>query len=337
MTINLPDIWDAKSEPKPPDDVENIFDNYITQVREELEKLIAEKQPDKKPGTAASLVAELQLVLQDVGTQVAQAHKGTSREHLRIADQLRNFARNLRSWCSVIVTASGDAAANTRARFSDYGAWATHYSMVRMTITTFFVGISWGIVSLKWNDYADELRSAAKVVWGLAGIFLLIFTGLLSYSLYRQKKCKSLLPSLESTSGRNTGFLRRFFGGFIGTWSPVVFYACLTWGFWVLLDHWAQNRNKTPITWTAIVSNSALDKDKRIATATSVDFTPWVQKFDKLAGALERIKEGLTEVDKDVKKLTPTITSTPTATPGRESDRRQHRKSRRARPRSTTQ
>ena len=325
MTINLPDIWDANGEPKPQDAVEDIFDNYIKEVRQELEKLIAEKQPDKKPVVAASLVAQLQVLLQDVGPQIARAQKGSSPEHFRIADQLRNFAGNLRSWCSVIVTASGDAAANTRARFSDYGAWATHYSMVRMTITTFFVGISWGIVSFKWNDYADELRWAAKVVWGLAGIFLLIFTSLLSYSLYRQKKYKGLLPSLESTSGRSSGFFRRFFGGFFATWSPVVFYAFLTWGFWVLLNHWAENRNKTPINWTAIVSNSAVDKDKRIARANSVDFAAWDQKVDKMAGALERIKDDLDRVNVAMEKLT--AIPKPTATPKPEGRRTRHSRS----------
>jgi hypothetical protein len=326
MTINLPDIWNAKSEPKPRHDVEKIFDNYITQVRQELEKLIAEKQPDKKPGNAASLVAELQLVLQDVGTQVAQAHKGTSAEHFRIADQLRNFAGALRSWCSVIVTSSGDAATNTRSRFADAGAWAMHYSTVRMTISTFFITTTWAVISLRWDDYSPELLQAALVVWLFAGAFLFVFTGLTHRAASRQQEYKSYLPALDGSSPPKG--LKRSVVFWI--WAPVGMYLIGSAGFGWLLCVWSGRPHKPPITWTAVVNESSIKKQEDEAGLQTVKLSDWGAKVDGIANSLDQIRLKLAEP-------MPTITPTPTIAPKGEIRRmRQARKHARSRSPAST-
>jgi hypothetical protein len=164
---------------------------------------------------------------------------------------------------------------------------------------------------------------AALTVWGLAGIFLFIFTCLLSYTLSRQKKYKRLLPTLEPESGRTTHWSRSLAAGFFGTWSPAAFYLILTYGFWVLLDHWAENRNKTAVSWTAIVSNSAIDKEKRTATANSLDFSSWEQQLGQLTSSVGEIKDDLNRLNVTMEKLT-AVTPTPTLK-GKDFRRRRYR------------
>jgi uncharacterized integral membrane protein len=75
---------------------------------------------------------------------------------------------------------------NRRTRFQEYGNWARHYSTVRMTVTTFLVSLSVGILSFKWdpNDGppADLFINLSGGVWIVALCLFLIFT----HHTYRQ-------------------------------------------------------------------------------------------------------------------------------------------------------
>jgi hypothetical protein len=313
LTLDLDHIWSG-SEPASKDTVDDLFDSYLSEVRQQLETVIG-KRCDERPKAATDLVAEIQQHLEDIRAQISKARNGAMPDHRRLEEQLQDFADSLRSWCGVIATVSGEAAANTKARFSDFGAWATHYSIVRMTISTFFVGISWGIVSLKWGEYSPDLSRAALLVWSLAGVFLAVFTALQARAVARQRAYASLLPTLEGP--RAEGFLRTIWKtikelrkGFWGLWSPVLIYIGLTFGFFHLLEQWFQARTKTSVTWTAIVSNSSIEKEKRVANANSVDFAPWGHRMDQVSNSLGKIAADLDRIDVSLQKL-----SSPTPTP----------------------
>ena len=321
MNIDLNEIWAADGMPKSAGEVEDVFDPYLSQLREQLQRLLAQKSDDK-PGVAASLVAEVQQVLSKVRTHTATATKRGSPEDARIADQLRKFAEKLNSWCSVIVTASGDAATNTRSRFADAGAWATHYSTVRMTITTFFVTTTWAIISLKWDAYSRDLWWAALIVWIFAGAFLLVFTGLTQHASSQQQEYKSYLPALDGRAPPKR--LKRSVKFWI--WAPVILYAFASGGFGWLLYAWIDRAPKTAITWAALVNESSLKKQEDAAGLQSVRLSDWGAKIDALGCSVDQIRLKLSQP-------APTITPnpTPTATPKPSVHRRHgHRKGRRS-------
>lgn len=54
------------------------------------------------------------------------------------------------------------------------GEWARHYSTVRMTVTTFLVTLSAGILSFRWGSWG--FAGLAAVVWGVACLFFCLFT-----------------------------------------------------------------------------------------------------------------------------------------------------------------
>jgi hypothetical protein len=207
-----------------------------------------------------------------------------------IVDRLKRFTEDLHIWRSMILNlVTQDASANARARFADAGAWAIHFSMVRMTITTFFIAAAWGVVSVKWNEFSPTLCFAAFGVWALAGFFLIFFTkGTLQKSKV-QKECLFELPTGNHQPKSAT--LKPEIEEQIRL--PIKAYWGATAGFVVLLILWAMHGRQTPVAWTAIATKSSIANQEHKATVESVDFSAWEDKVKRLADSLDEIKRKL--------------------------------------------
>jgi|GEM_PF-5701661 len=127
---------------------------------------------------------------------------------------------------------------NVRALFSDAGQWAVHFSTVRMTLSTFFIGLSWTVVSLKWDNFSFPLYYGAIAIWVITGLFLILFTVQTHKFSAQQKKFKALMPTPGFESPRDTTIfgLRRL--TCLGIWLPVLAFAFASWGYWELLKAW---------------------------------------------------------------------------------------------------
>jgi magnesium-transporting ATPase (P-type) len=79
---------------------------------------------------------------------------------------------------------SGEEAmlANRRVRYQETGQWARHYSTVRMTVTTFLLGLSVSIVTFGWQYWDEKPRGSsvetAAALWLLAVSLFTVFTRL---------------------------------------------------------------------------------------------------------------------------------------------------------------
>ena len=154
-------------------------------VRDELQKRINEITSEvgnllktatsQQTSQAIERAGELNALLESARQARENAEKSERQEV--VVDALRQFESELRMWRTIALNLSGsEAFNNARARFSDAGGWAVHFSIVRMTVSTFFITAAWGLVSIKWNEYSRPLALAALCIWGLAGFFLFIFT-----------------------------------------------------------------------------------------------------------------------------------------------------------------
>jgi hypothetical protein len=63
-----------------------------------------------------------------------------------------------------------------QALLADASSWAQHYSVVRMTVTTFLLGLSIGILTTKWEELTLLLWLVIGGLWPLALALFVIFT-----------------------------------------------------------------------------------------------------------------------------------------------------------------
>lgn len=88
---------------------------------------------------------------------------------------------------------------NRRSRFTEHGNWARHYSTVRMTVTTFLVSLSIGILSFKWEPAKGrpdlKFIDLAAGVWVAALFLFLIFTHYTYREMANARRLRRLLPS----------------------------------------------------------------------------------------------------------------------------------------------
>jgi hypothetical protein len=81
---------------------------------------------------------------------------------------------------------------NRRVRFQDSGDWGRHYSTVRMTVTTFLVGLSLGIISFKWENLklppAAMFVGLSTLIWISAVALFIAFTWLTYHEMARARK-----------------------------------------------------------------------------------------------------------------------------------------------------
>lgn len=90
-----------------------------------------------------------------------------------------------------------DQQVNLRTRFQENGNWARHYSTVRMTTTTFLVGVSLGILSFRWPATAHPripFIALSGIVWMLAVALFLVFTRLTYREMESARRKRNLLP-----------------------------------------------------------------------------------------------------------------------------------------------
>lgn len=80
---------------------------------------------------------------------------------------------------------------NVLARFQDNGAWAVHYSTVRMTVSTFTIATCLGIMAFKWSAPEPVLFWSAVGFWS-AGITIFYSFSYLTMKMMRKQAVKRL-------------------------------------------------------------------------------------------------------------------------------------------------
>ncbi len=100
---------------------------------------------------------------------------------------------------SLITGGTTEHILNRRGRFAEHGNWARHYSTVRMTVTTFLVSLSIGILSFKWEPTKGQPNlkfiDLAAGVWVAALFLFLIFTHHTYREMANARRLRRLLPS----------------------------------------------------------------------------------------------------------------------------------------------
>jgi hypothetical protein len=92
-------------------------------------------------------------------------------------------------WIAWPVSTEGvDTRSVLAAEYSDHGAWARHYSTVRMTIGTFFLTAATGIIYLRWDDPEPGTAILAGIVFATGALVFLRFTWLTFKEMNRQRK-----------------------------------------------------------------------------------------------------------------------------------------------------
>jgi hypothetical protein len=92
-------------------------------------------------------------------------------------------------WTGWPVDAAGADTRNVLAdEYKEHGAWARHYSSVRMTLGTFFLSAATGVIYLRWDK--PELRTAvlAAVILFIGVILFLGFSWLTFRAMNRQRR-----------------------------------------------------------------------------------------------------------------------------------------------------
>lgn len=122
-------------------------------------------------------------------------------EFKRAHDQL---ARRL---AALETSGSAEQIENRRVRLQDNGEWARHYSAVRMTVTTFLVSLSLGILSFKWEPSAPanvEFIALSGVIWMVAVLLFLVFTRLTYQEMERARLKRKELPDGSAADGNGS-------------------------------------------------------------------------------------------------------------------------------------
>ena len=287
------------------------LDRHIAEVRDDLTSILSNTSYSKSTRTekALKLVEQLQKLLTDAEKVRANAWNkrsdptsGNQDEWERFATQLDKFAQELRHWrVAIAASLTDDLVQNARVRFADAGSWSTHFSAVRMTMTTFFVTAAWGLVTLKWNEYNPALCLATLALWGFAAVFLVIFTSATAKKAGSQARYGAEIPTpgRPNPEGRLTRKQRRQI-----RW-PVWAFGFASLAFYVLLHYWAAQGSKSPVPWYSIIAEAAPSQDDR-------DKGPSIRR---LANSVEKIDAQLTQLSASIKNPTPSIAPSPTATP----------------------
>jgi hypothetical protein len=263
---------DEQSPPPPPPLPPPSEASRIVFLKREAEDLKAESQSLIKDDQAESKDAVKSLLkFADILGQAKEAKTTTTDKNSR--QELKELIADLKNWQTLLISSfSGEAVNNARARYSDAGSWAIHFSIVRMTVSTFLITAAWGIVSVKWEEYSATLWYAAWAVWILAGFFLFVFTRATYLRSRAQKRWQTLLhtsqgdksKSTERGFGRPTKAWRKFVSFFRvkqpglpeispsnrrNVWMPFWMYLLATFGFGALLQAWAHHTPPVKITW----------------------------------------------------------------------------------------
>jgi hypothetical protein len=288
----------ASKKPKEPGAVETEFEAIVADVRRGLEELEGTVSGEKAWELFAGL-GKLLNAVEEQQTKVAKSLKAaeseTRADFERLQRQLAGLHEDIRHWRMLIIAVIGGANENARTQFNSAGQWAMHYSVVRMTITTFLIGISWGVISFKWDDYSDDLKWTAWAVWALAGLFLGLFTWATLKETEKQKRIKNLIPTIRPSEHRELSKQTRMF-----IWFPCWVFAILTLPFGLLLNKWETHAIKKPVELFTIVEPAnppQLEVTNKIQGSEisfkSLDFSQSATNIQLLIDELEKIQSAI--------------------------------------------
>ncbi|MGH7938559.1 MAG: hypothetical protein ACRD5Z_02205, partial [Bryobacteraceae bacterium] len=96
-----------------------------------------------------------------------------------------------------------DMAQNCRARYQENGSWARHYSTVRVTVATFLVPVSLGILAFSWKPPQHPpliFVALSGVMWSIAVILFLSFTRQTYGEMERAREKRTRMPDRAGDS-----------------------------------------------------------------------------------------------------------------------------------------
>jgi hypothetical protein len=96
-----------------------------------------------------------------------------------------------------------DLAQNCRTRYQENGSWARHYSTVRMTVATFLVPVSIGILAFNWKPPLHppiSFVALSGVLWSIAVVLFLTFTRLTYGEMEKAREKRARLPDRSQAS-----------------------------------------------------------------------------------------------------------------------------------------
>lgn len=208
---------------------------------------------------------------------------------------------------------AGDALIeNRRTRFSDAGGWAIHFSIVRMTVSTFLITAAWGLVSVKWDEYSRPLALAALCIWGLAGFFLFIFTKATYDRSAKQKEWQTELPTCRQGKPHSTQTTLSA-KTWRSIWMPFWTYLAVSILYLCLLDAWAQHGGDPYVTWPALLKSE-------IRSAKQKPMDQLIHSVDEINASMKNLATSLTTIEATIKATgdggfsRPIVTPTPTLT-----------------------
>jgi len=126
--------------------------------------------------------------------------------------------------------------------YADRGNWARHYSVVRMTLGTFFITAATGLITLRWDRPQREIALTAGALFLLGVLLFLYFSALTFHEMNKQREiADSWLQKLGFHATPAPGvappkpkFWTRLKRGLLGRWVTgsvlaVIFLVAFTW------------------------------------------------------------------------------------------------------------
>jgi hypothetical protein len=136
-------------------------------------------------------------------------------------------------WTSWPTDPNGEDTRNVLAEeYKDHGAWARHYSTVRMTLGTFFLGAAIGIIYLRWDKPESRTAGLAGIILGIGILLFLRFSWLTFNEMNQQRKIVEAYRTALLKSEHTLEPLPQF-------WKWDAAYLCLIFAFlFVAFELW---------------------------------------------------------------------------------------------------
>ncbi len=180
----------------PPTDPKDL---RIAELSEQLDRKVAEiaardvtlgqQHQELAARTAAIGDKDRELAARDAAAAQAGREIEACRDLLRKRDQEMIEQRSLTAKAEADLNALKQSREQLRAAYAEAGAWARHFSTVRMTVTPFLIGISLGVTSFSWekSGAAAGLMGLAVVVWGVMLCLMYFFTAAMQRRWHHQQ------------------------------------------------------------------------------------------------------------------------------------------------------
>jgi hypothetical protein len=123
-----------------------------------------------------------------------------------------------------------------REEYRDLGKFARHFSTVRMTLATTFIGLSLAVLQLQWEKPERSVQVFALSVWGVGALLFSLFSYETFKAERRQREVEgAFLNDAPADVKKKTRWLH-FWRNPSGLPAVIV----LTGAFWVLTNWWVQ-------------------------------------------------------------------------------------------------